>query len=165
MTELEEKLQLMLKKTEESQAKLKEYNEDLRQMYSRLQEIGICYKRKTAIKDISFEEDFRKKVQEISVLSDANNLFWKEVRQKYHGKYKKLLNEDYRFLIKQISVAALSFTRQTDELFTLFKNLQNLGKDLPLRLNLWLLENATQDLLNTTNRILFLIRNMEKHYA
>ena len=76
-----------------------------------------------------------------------------------------MLDDEHRFIIKQISLAALGFTRQTDELFTIYKNLQTLGKDLPLRLNWWLLENCTQDLMNTTNRILFLMRNMEKHYA
>ncbi|MBQ4493941.1 MAG: hypothetical protein II972_05020, partial [Elusimicrobiaceae bacterium] len=66
---------------------------------------------------------------------------------------------------KQISVCAIAFTRQTDELFTIYKNLQNLGKDLPLRLNWWVFESSTQDLLNTTSRILFLVRSMEKHYV
>ena len=165
MTELEKELQIMLKETEDSQLKLKKHNEELKQLYIRLKEISVAHKRKALSSDISFEADFRKKVQEISALGDENSLFWKDIRLKYHGEYKQIINEDYRFLIKQISIAALAFTRQTDDLFTLYKNLQNLGKDLPLRLNWWLFENATQNLLNTTNRILFLLRNMEKHYA
>lgn len=165
MSELEEKLKLMLQKTEDSQLKLRKINEELRQFYSRLEEIGVQHRRKAPITDISFETDFRKTVEILRALSDENYLFWLEVRKKYHRKYKKMLDGEYRFMIKQISLAALAFTRQTDELFTVYKNLQMLGKDLPLRLNWWLLENCTQDLLKTTNRILFLVRNMEKHYA
>lgn len=165
MSELEEKLKLMLQKTEDSQLKLRKINEELRQFYSRLEEIGVQHRRKDPITDISFETDFRKTVETLRALSDENYLFWLEVRKKYHRKYKKMLDGEYRFMIKQISLAALAFTRQTDELFTVYKNLQMLGKDLPLRLNWWLLENCTQDLLKTTNRILFLVRNMEKHYA
>lgn len=165
MPELEEKLQIMLKTTEDSQAKLKEYNEQLKHLYIRLQEISVSHRRKTAITDTSFEDDFRQKVQEICTLSDVNTAFWKDIRLEYHNKYKKDINQDYRFLIKQISISARSFTRQTDDLFTIYKNLQTLGADLPLRLNWWMLENASQELLNTTNRILFLVRNMEKHYA
>ena len=60
--------------------------------------------------------------------------------------------------------AALAFTRQTDELFTIFKNLQTLGKDVPLRLNWFVLEYCCEDLFKITNRILFMTRDMEKHY-
>ena len=165
MSELEEKLKLMLRKTEESQIKLRVYNEELKHFYVRLSQISVQHKRKTPLTDTSFESDFRKTVEDLRILSDTNYGFWLEVRTKYHNKYKKMLDDEHRFIIKQISLAALGFTRQTDELFTIYKNLQTLGKDLPLRLNWWLLENCTQDLMNTTNRILFLMRNMEKHYA
>lgn len=165
MSEIENQLKIMLKKTEESQGNLRLYNEKLRQFLSRLEEISVQYKRRTPISDIAFEQDFRTTIEDLRILSDTNNTFWQEVRASYHSKYRKMLEQDHRFLIKQISFNALAFTRQTDELFTIYKNLQMLGKDLPLRLNWWVFENCTQDLLNTTNRILFLVRNMEQIYA
>jgi hypothetical protein len=165
MKELEKKLRIMLRTTERSHQKLRKINEQLRSFYTRLEDISVQHKRRLPITDISFEADFRKTIEALRILSDKNYSFWQEVRSNYHSKYKKLISEDQRFLIKQISLCALSFTRQTDELFTVYKNLQNLGKDLPLRLNWWLFENATQELLNTTNRILFLVRSMEKFYA
>lgn len=165
MNQLENKLRTLLNTTEKSQLQLRKYNEELRQFYARLETISIQHRRKTPITDTSFEKDFRKTIENLRVLSDKNYSFWQEVRAKYHSKYKKMLGQEHLLLVKQISVSALAFTRQTDELFTIYKNLQMIGKDLPLRLNWWLLENCTQDLLKTTSRILFLVRNMEKHYA
>lgn len=165
MSDFEPKLQIILKQVDDSQIQLRKYNEDFRQLFIRLKDISVQYKRKSPVSDTTFEADFRKTTDNLIKLSDENYVFWKEVRSQYHSKYKKNLTAEYRFLIKQISVAAMAFTRQTDELFTIYKNLQNLGTDLPLRLNWWMFENATKDLLNTTNRILFLIRSMEKNYV
>ena len=138
---------------------------NFRHFFIRLEEISSQYKRKVPISDTSFESDFGKAIELLRDLSDENISFWKETRNKYYNEYKKMINQDYRFLIKQINICAIAFTRQTDELFTIYKNLQSLGKELPLKINWWLFENSTQALLNTTSRILFLIRNMEKYYA
>lgn len=165
MTQLENKLKKVLDATEKSYKQLHKYNEDLKQFYARLSEISVQYRRRAPITDNSFEEEFRKTIQDLSTLSDNTACFWKELRDKYHNEYEKLLKPEHRFLIKQIIIVARAFTRQTDELFTIYKNLQSVGKDLPLRLNWWVLENTTQDFLNTTNRILFLMRSMEKHYV
>ena len=165
MSELEQNLQIILKQVEDSQIKLRKYNEDFRQLFVRLEEMCVQHKRRAPLTDISFEQDFRNAIEDLRKLSDCNYVFWKEIRDKYYSQYKKMLTAEYRFLIKQISVCAIAFTRQTDELFTIYKNLQNLGKDLPLRLNWWVFESSTQDLLNTTSRILFLVRSMEKHYV
>ena len=165
MTQLENKLKKVLDATEKSYKQLHKYNEDLKQFYVRLSEISVQYRRRAPITDTSFEEEFRKTIQDLSTLSDNTACFWKELRDKYHSEYEKLLAPEHRFLIKQIIIVARAFTRQTDELFTIYKNLQSVGKDLPLRLSWWVLENTTQDFLNTTNRILFLMRNMEKHYV
>lgn len=164
MSELEQKLQIIFKHIDRSQIELRKYNEDFHLLFIRLQDISAQHKRRMPLEDTSFEKDFLKTLDGLRKLSDENYAFWKDVRDKYYKGYKKMLDQDYRFLIKQIKVSAIAFTRQTDELFTIYKNLQYLGKDIPLRLNWWIFENATQDLLNTTNRILFLLRSMEKGY-
>ena len=165
MTELEKKLQQMLDAVQSSQIRLKKFNENLKVLFNRLAEISVQYKRKMPITDITFEKDFCKVIENLRILSDENYNFWGEIRKQYHSKYEKELNAEHRFLVKKISLAALDFTRQTDELFTVYKNLQMLGKDLPLRLNWWLFEGCNQDFFKTTNRILFLMRSMEKQYA
>lgn len=165
MKELENKLNVMLENTENAHRQLQQYNQTFRQLYARLEEISVQYKRKTPITDASFEQDFRQAVEQLMALSDGSSVFWKEIRKKYHSKYNKLIDGEHRLLIKKISICALVFTRQTDELFTIYKNLHSLGKDLPLRLNWWMLETSIQDLLKTTSRILFLMRSMEKHYV
>ena len=165
MTELEKELQTILKQVEDSQLKLRKYNETLRHYYIRLEEISAQYKRKAPISDTNFETDFRTLVEGLRALSDENYTFWRDVRTQYYNKYKDTIDQEFRFLVKQIKGFCASFTRQADELFTLYKNLQRLTGDLPLRLNWWLFENAVQDLQNTAKRILFLVRSMEKSYA
>lgn len=165
MSEIENKLQQMFNTVQDSQMELRKFNERLKNLFNRLAPISVQYKRKMPVTDTSFEQDFCKTIEELRVLSDANYAFWGEVRNQYYEKYEKELKEEHRFLIKKISLAAFDFTRQTDELFTLYKNLQILGKDLPMRLNLWLFESCNQDFFKTANRILFLMRSMEKQYA
>ncbi len=165
MTDLENKLQQMFDIVQNSQIKLRKLNESLRSLFGRLTQINIQYKRKMPITDISFEEDFCKVIEDLRSLSDENYNFWGEIRNQYYDKYEKELKEEHRFLVKKISLSAIDFTRQTDELFTLYKNLHILSKNLPLRLNWWLFESCNQDLFKTTNRILFLMRSMEKRYV
>lgn len=162
MSNFEKKLHQMLNKVQDSNAKLRKFNERLKTLFNRLSEISVQYKRKMPITDKTFEKDFCKTIEEIRVLSDENYNFWGEIRSQYYSKYEKELKDEHRLLVKKIALVSLDFTRQTDELFTLYKRLQVVGKDLPLRLNWWLLESCNQDFFKTTNRILFLMRDMEK---
>ncbi len=165
MSELEKKLQQMLAKVQDSHIKLCQFNERFKTLFNRLTEISVQYKRKMPITDTTFEKDFCKTIDELRLLSDENYNFWGEIRNQYQSKYEKELKDEHRLLVKKIALTSLDFTRQTDELFTLYKRLQVIGKDLPLRLNWWLFESCNQDFFKTTNRILFLMRSMENQYA
>lgn len=164
MQDMEQQLQQMLSEVENSKDKLRALNNNLRLFYDRLEVIAKQHKRRQPVTDTSFQEEFRAAVAELKALSDASQDFWHETRKMYNSSDKAKLIGDNRILVKQISIAALAFTRQTDELFTLFKNLQTLGKDVPLRLNWFILEYCCEDLFKITNRILFMTRDMEKHY-
>lgn len=165
MSEIEKKLQQMFDTVQSSQIKLRKFNESLRSLFNRLTQISIQCKRKMPITDTSFEKDFCKVIEDLRSLSDENYNFWGEIRNQYYNKYEKELKEEHRFLVKKISLSSVDFTRQTDELFTIYKNLHILSKNLPLRLNWWLFESCNQDLFKITNRILFLMRSMEKMYV
>ncbi|MDR0953432.1 MAG: hypothetical protein LBM71_04520 [Elusimicrobiota bacterium] len=162
----EEKLKEMLEEVETAKDKLRDINARLKQYYSRMESISAQSRRKLPIKDEALQGEFRSTVEELRKMADKTQDFWQEVRRNYQAKDRK--NEsirDNRVLIKQINISALSFTRQVDELFTTFKNMQAISKDVPLRLNWWLLESSTDDLFKITDKILFLMRDMEKHYA
>ena len=162
--DMEQQLHQMLSEVENSKDKLRLINNNLRLFYDRLEVIAKQHKRRQPVTDASFQEEFRAAVAELKTLSDSSQDFWHETRKMYNSSDKAKLIGDNRILVKQISIAALAFTRQTDELFTIFKNLQTLGKDVPLRLNWFILEYCCEDLFKITNRILFMTRDMEKHY-
>lgn len=161
---IEERLKQMLEETETSKDKLRLINTQFRLYYDRLEVIAKQHRRRVAVTDTAFEQEFRATVEELRKLTDTEQDFWQQARSDYNKYDKAEIIKDNRVLVKQISIAALAFTRQTDELYTIFKNLQTVGKDVPLRLTWWILEYCCEDLFKITNRILFMMRDMEKHY-
>jgi hypothetical protein len=90
--------------------------------------------------------------------------FWQHTRQLYNAVDKDSFVRENRLDIKRIRTAALSFSRQSDNLYLNYKNLNALGKDLPLRLNWWLFESSCSDMSKISSNILFISRDMEKCY-
>jgi len=134
-------------------------------MLDRLDVIAVQYKRKTPIRDLTFQEEFRAEVSQLRVVADKVQDYWQGARQSYYGgDGKDKFSQGSRMQIKQIRMEALSLNRQSDELYTIYKNLHTIGKDLPLRLNWWLLDSVVADLNKVNNNILFLLRNMESRY-
>lgn len=164
MTITEEKLKKMLEQAGAANDTLRQINEKLRLFYDRLETIAKQHKRRMPVRDTNFEQEFRAVVEDLKNFTNDCQDFWQQARSDYHASNKAKLIGDNRIAVKQITIAALAFTRQTDELFTVFKNLQTTGKEVPLRLNWWILEYCCEDLFKTTNRILFMTRDMEKHY-
>ena len=93
MDKLENKLQEMFKTVQKSHTELRKYNENLRNLYNRLEEISVQYKRKMPLSDTSFEKDFCALIEKIRVLSDENYEFWGEIRKQYLIEYEKKLKK------------------------------------------------------------------------
>jgi hypothetical protein len=149
---------------EAEDASLRSLNEQFRFFYDRLENIAKHHRRRIPVRDLTFQEEFRSKALELRKLADDCQDFWRSARMEYYSRGKQKFVQENRLNIKQIKKGALSFNRQVDELYTIYKNLNSEGKDLPLRLNWWLMESAANDLSKITNNILFLIRDMEKYY-
>ncbi len=154
----------MLVEVEASRDDLRAINVQLRSYWGRMQDILQQVRRKQPVTETTFEEEFKATVLKVRALADNDTDFWNKTRAQFQTFNKGKIVVENRLIIKQINSAALEFTRQTDELFTIFKNLQVAGKELPLRLNWWVLESASDDLFKVTNRILFLVRDLEKRY-
>lgn len=154
----------MLVEVESSRDDLRAINVLLRSYWGRMQDILQQVRRKQPIKEATFEEEFKATVLKLRALADNETDFWNKTRAQFQVLNKGQIVVENRLIIKQINCAALEFTRQTDELFTVFKNLQAASKELPLRLNWWVLESASDDLSKVTSRILFLVRDLEKRY-
>ena len=159
----EETVKRMSEEIEKSSSALRTLNVRLRDYYDRLEVIYKQYRRRMPVKDLSFQEDFRSAVLELKTLAEESNDFWQNVRAYFRSLNKAELAANGRINIKQMNISALAFNRQVDELYTIVKNIQTLAKDVPMRLNWWLLEASCEDLNKITSRILFLIRDMEKY--
>ena len=157
------KLKQMSEEIESSAAALRKINNTLREYHSRLELIYQQYRRKMPVKDVSFQEDFRSTMLELKTFTENSSAFWQQIRTFMRGADKNKLIEESRISVKQLKINAQTFNRQTDELYTSFKNIQQLAKEVPLRLNWWMLESSCEELGKTTSRILFLIRDMEKY--
>ena len=154
----------MLVQTVAGDNELRILNETFRNYMDRLEVIALQNRRKTQVRDIIFPVEFRESGGALRALADRAQDFWQDTRMSYYGSDKDKFVQEHRVIIKQLKSAAASFSRQSDELYTIYKNLNAAGRDLPLRLNWWLLESSCNDLLKTAGNILFLIRDMEKHY-
>lgn len=159
----EETVKRMSEEIEKSSSALRTLNVRLRDYYDRLEVIYKQYRRRMPVKDLSFQEDFRSAVLELKTLAEESNDFWQNVRAYFRNLNKAELAANGRINIKQMNISALAFNRQVDELYTIVKNIQTLAKDVPMRLNWWLLEASCEDLNKITSRVLFLIRDMEKY--
>lgn len=159
----EETVKRMSEEIEKSSSALRTLNVRLRDYYDRLEVIYKQYRRRMPVKDLSFQEDFRSAVLELKTLAEESNDFWQNVRAYFRSLNKAELAANGRINIKQMNISALDFNRQVDELYTIVKNIQTLAKDVPMRLNWWLLEASCEDLNKITSRVLFLIRDMEKY--
>lgn len=159
----EETVKRMAEEIEKSSSSLRGLNVKLRGYYDRLEVIYKQYRRRVPVKDLSFQEEFRASVLELKTLADESNDFWQGVRAYFRSLNKAELAANSRMNVKQMNISALAFNRQVDELYTVVKNIQTLAKDVPMRLNWWLLEASCEDLTKITSRVLFLIRNMEKY--
>lgn len=159
----EETLKKMSEEIDSSSASLRRINAELRGYYDRLEVICKQYRRRMPVKDSGFQEEFRSAVLEVKTLADGSNEFWQGVRAYFRGLDKAELAANSRINVKQMNINALAFNRQVDEFYTIVKNIQALAKEVPLRLNWWLLEAACEDLTKITSRVLFLIRDMEKY--
>lgn len=147
-----------------STEKLKSVAADMGLFYDRLCDIAKQYKKKSAVKDENFEEEFRAMVTSLRVLTDKSLQFWQDARGYIRSADRKELMSGNRILIKQMNIAARNFSRVTDEFETLLKTFQALSGDITLRLNWWMLESCLKDLQNISGRILFLVRDLEKNY-
>lgn len=159
----EETVKRMAEEIEKSSSSLRGLNVKLRGYYDRLEVIYKQYRRRVPVKDLSFQEEFRAAVLELKTLADESNDFWQGVRAYFRSLNKAELAANSRMNVKQMNISALAFNRQVDELYTVVKNIQTLAKDVPMRLNWWLLEASCEDLTKITSRVLFLIRDMEKY--
>lgn len=159
----EETVKRMAEEIEKSSSSLRSLNVRLRGYYDRLEVIYKQYRRHMPVKDLSFQEEFRSAVLELKTLADESNDFWQGVRAYFRSLDKAELAANSRINVKQMNINALAFNRQVDELYTVVKNIQTLAKDVPMRLNWWLLEASCEDLTKITSRVLFLIRDMEKY--
>lgn len=159
----EETVKRMAEEIEKSSSSLRGLNVKLRGYYDRLEVIYKQYRRRVPVKDLSFQEEFRAAVLELKTLADESNDFWQGVRAYFRSLNKAELAANSRMNVKQMNISALAFNRQVDEFYTVVKNIQTLAKDVPMRLNWWLLEASCEDLTKITSRVLFLIRDMEKY--
>lgn len=157
------KIKQMADEIEKSCTALRAINTKLHSYYGRLEVIYKQYRRKMPVKDTTFQEEFRSTMLELKAFSDSNNEFWQQTRFFIRQADKPKLVEESRIGVKQLKINANAFNRQTDELYTIFKNIQRLAKEVPLRLNWWLLETSCGELEKISGRILFLIRDMEKY--
>jgi hypothetical protein len=160
----EETIQKMLEETEYGDNKLRSLNEGFLGFYGRLEVIIKQHRRKMPVRDSRFQEEFRAAVLELRKLADRMLDFWKSARLYYYGTDKEKFVRENRINVKQIKTFAASFNRQCDELYTIYKNFSLSGKEIPLRLNWWLFESGCNDLVKISGSILFLLRDMEKHY-
>lgn len=160
----EQQIKRMSEEIERSEDALRAINAKLRGYYDRLEIIHNQFRRRTPIKDTEFQNEFRATVLELKTLADESGEFWQQTRTYFRTLDDKAdVIESNRINIKQMNITALAFNRQVDELYTIFKNIQTLAKEVPLRLNWWLLEEACEDLNKIVTRILFLIRDMGKY--
>lgn len=159
----EAKIKQMSEEIDSSCDTLRAINEKLRAYYDRLEIIYKQHRRRMPIKDTTFQEEFRATVLEIKDFAEKSNDFWQETRTFFRETDKAALVELNRIGVKQMNIGAMFFSRQVDELYTIFKNIQGLAREVPLRLNWWLLEASCEDLNKITSRILFLIRDVEKY--
>ncbi len=159
----EAKIKQMSEEIDSSSAALRTINEKLRSYYDRLEVICKQHRRRMPIKDITFQEEFRATVLELKDFADKSDDFWQQTRAFFRTGEKATLVEANRIGIKQMNIGAMAFSRQVDELYTVFKNIQSLAREVPLRLNWWLLEASCEDLTKISGRILFLIRDLEKY--
>ena len=160
----EEKLQTMLQLTDECEGDLRRLVQDFREYYDRLEVINKQHRRKMPIRDLTFQEEFRSTVAKLRAAADNAHGFWQDTRMSYYASDKVQFVREHRLLIKRLKSVAVSFSRQCDEMYTMYQNLNSLGKDIPLRFNWWLFESSANDLLKISGNILFLARDMEKHY-
>ena len=158
-----DKIKQMTDEIEKSCVALRDINNKLYGYYGRLEVIYKQYRRKIPVKDTTFQEEFRATMLDLKAFSDNSNDFWQKTRSFIREADKSKLVEESRISVKQLKINANAFNRQTDELYTIFKNIQRIAKEVPLRLNWWLLEASCGELGNITGRILFLIRDMEKY--
>lgn len=160
----EKKLQKMLERTEAGDNDLRRLADEFRNYYDRLELIYKQHRRKMPIRDLTFQEEFRDTVAKLRALADNAHDFWNDTRMCYYNSDKDKFVRQHRIIIKRLKSLAVSFSRQCDELYTIYQNLNSLGKDIPLRLNWWLFESSCNDLLKISGNILFLTRDMEKYY-
>ena len=160
----EQQIKRMSEEIERSEDALRAINAKLRGYYDRLEIIHNQFRRRTPIKDTEFQNEFRATVLELKTLADESGEFWQQTRTYFRTLDDKAdVIESNRINIKQMNITALAFNRQVDELYTIFKNIQTLAKEVPLMLNWWLLEECCEDLNKIVTRILFLIRDMGKY--
>ena len=158
-----QRIKQMSEEIERSEDALRVINAKMRGYYDRLEEIHTQFRRRVPVKDTEFQEEFRSTVLELKTLAEHCNEFWNQTRAYFRALDKADIIEDNRIIVKQMNITALAFSRRVDELYTAFKNIQTLAKEVPLRLNWWLLEAACEDLNKVVARILFLIRDMGKY--
>ncbi|MDR1684270.1 MAG: hypothetical protein LBR90_02255 [Elusimicrobiota bacterium] len=157
-------VKIMLEVIEQTESGLKNINSKLGFFLQRLETLAAQHRRKSAPRDLTFQEEFRAGVLELRVLADGAQDFWQRTRFDYQAVNKKDFVFENRAVVKQIKAAALAFSRQSDELYTNYKNLSITGRELPYRLNWWVFESACRDLDKITGHILFMLRDMEKYY-
>jgi DNA gyrase/topoisomerase IV subunit A len=160
----QEEVKRILEEAETQNDIIRSFNKDMIIYYGRLEAISKQYRRRMPVRDAAFQEDFRETMMNLRKFADRVQDFWQHTRRLYNSVDKDDFVRENRLNIKQIKTAAASFSRQSDELYMNYKNLNALGKDLPLRLNWWLFESSCGDMSKISGNILFISRDMEKCY-
>jgi hypothetical protein len=160
----QKEIKLMLTEAEAQNGIMRSFNKDMLIYYGRLEAVAKQYHKRLPTRDAAFEEDFRETMLNLRKFTDRVRDFWHNNRQFYNSVDKNSFVRENRLDIKQIKTAAVSLSRQSDVLYSNYKNLSALGKDLPLRLNWWLFEASCGDMSKISSNILFMARDMEKRY-
>lgn len=163
-TDIEDTLKRYKEEIDVSTENLKSCGAKMKLFYDRLEDIAKQYKKRSAVKDESFEEEFRALVIALRSQTDESEEFWRTARTYIRALDKKEAVGANRILIKQINISARNFSRVTDEFCAFLRVFQSLSGEITLRLNWWMLESCLEDLQKISGWILFLERDLEKHY-
>ena len=129
---------------------------------TRLETAHAQIKKNIQVRDESLEADFNKAAKTLFDFSNTADENWLKIRETLRTFRRKDLAENYGLEIKGLNIRARSAARGIDELATAFGYLYPRLKESTLRLNVWLLENATLNFDKLASKILFTTRELSK---
>jgi len=129
---------------------------------TRLETAQAQIKKSIPLRDDGLEAEFNKTAKELFDFSNNADEQWLKMRDTLRKFNKKDLAENYGLEIKSFNIRARSAARAIDEVATAFGYLYPRLKESTLRLNVWLLENATLNFDKLASKILFTARELSK---